>query len=76
MSELLAHDADVASPAPGIGLRALGAAVLVMAATGAILSATPVVDDPARPGTRCEDRQVATAWLSERCAADLFAEKP
>jgi hypothetical protein len=76
MSQLLAHDADVVPHGPGVGLRALGAAVLVAAAAGAVLSTTPAVDGPAHPGTRCEDRQVATAWLSDRCAADLFAEKP
>ena len=75
MSETFLHGTSTASPASGIGLRALGAAVLVAAAAGAVLSATPAVG-PAHPGTRCEDRQVATAWLSERCAADLFAERP
>ena len=76
MSETLVHRADALPQARGVGLRALGTAVLVAAAAGAALSATPAVDGPDQPGTRCEDRQVATAWLSDRCAADLFAEKP
>jgi hypothetical protein len=57
-----------------VRLRALGVAAVTAAAAGAIFTTTPSLEQPAPPDTRCEHRQVATAWLSERCAEDLFAE--
>jgi hypothetical protein len=72
MSDTLSRGAD--SQPFDVRLRVLGVAVLTVAAAGAIFSATPALDEPA-PGTRCEDRQVATAWLSDRCVEDLFADQ-
>lgn len=60
-------------PPGDLRLRVAAVAALVAAAAGAILSTTTALE-PQPPGSRCEDRQVATGWLSERCAAELFAE--